>query len=286
MKKTIKISPLTNEKTTIDQLQAALSASPFDFIFDPNLSLDDVDFIITDTNFLGDDTQLLQKYASKTFLLSDKPNEHNVRTLLAKFPINHLIGMNGTQLILELKDNLLKKIKHSIWGIEQYLGTNAEYKEMLIDGNAPLAQQIDEMINSFSYENYFDSPVDYLRVMANELLTNALYHHATSAPKAAIFKMGVDTSFITLSVQDAHGQLDREKIIVPLTRGFAEKTYLTDSEGAGLGLYLTYCHSNQLIFNHKKNVRSEVISIIDCNKRYKKYKERITSFHYSEEVEQ
>jgi sigma-B regulation protein RsbU (phosphoserine phosphatase) len=47
---------------------------------------------------------------------------------------------------------------------------------------------------------------------------------------------------------------------------------------------MIFNHCNQFILNTKKNKRTEVIAIIDNNRRYKKYKERITSFHYFEEV--
>jgi sigma-B regulation protein RsbU (phosphoserine phosphatase) len=69
-----------------------------------------------------------------------------------------------------------------------------------------------------------------------------------------------------------------------LVRSFKEKSPLDKKDGAGLGLYLTFLHSNQFIVNLRPGFRTEVICIIDKNKRYKQYKSRIRSFHFFEEV--
>jgi sigma-B regulation protein RsbU (phosphoserine phosphatase) len=96
--------------------------------------------------------------------------------------------------------------------------------------------------------------------------------------------LGMDDKGVALSVQDSFGGLSYSTLIESLRRSFAEKTAMDKKDGAGLGLYLTFLHSNQFIINFRENFRTEVICIIDKNKRYKNYKQRIRSFHFFQEV--
>jgi sigma-B regulation protein RsbU (phosphoserine phosphatase) len=67
-------------------------------------------------------------------------------------------------------------------------------------------------------------------------------------------------------------------------RSFKDKTVMDKKDGAGLGLYLTFLHSNQFIVNFREDCQTEVICVIDKEKRYKQYKERIRSFHFFQEA--
>jgi len=162
---------------------------------------------------------------------------------------------------------------------------------------------IQEALGHFDFKDYFSSPNEYLAVMANELISNSLYKgpnrkrteqglegHDRKSPvflKGADLvqvTLGMDQKGIALSVQDSFGGLSYELLIASLMRSFNEKTVMDKKDGAGLGLYLTFLHSNQFIINYRENFRTEVICIIDKNKRYKNYKQRIRSFHFFQEV--
>jgi sigma-B regulation protein RsbU (phosphoserine phosphatase) len=83
---------------------------------------------------------------------------------------------------------------------------------------------------------------------------------------------------------DCFGTLSWEKTVENLNRSFTEKTVQHKKGGAGLGLYLSFSHANQFIINRKAGLRTEVLFIIEKNRRYKNYKERIKSFHFFEEA--
>ena len=83
---------------------------------------------------------------------------------------------------------------------------------------------------------------------------------------------------------DSFGTLTKEKVIQSLHRSFQEKTVEQKQGGAGLGLYLSYSHGHQFIVNSKLGVKTEVIIVIEKNKRYKTYKSRLKSFHFFDEA--
>jgi sigma-B regulation protein RsbU (phosphoserine phosphatase) len=268
---------------------------------------DDVEgsnYIITDTTeFENLSDEYKRQYGHRIFLLSDKPDEENILKYLSKYPIHHLIGLNGKLVCVEIKSNINKILDESIWGLKHYLSEDAQTVSEGINESHKINQTIDLTLDKFDFSKYFDSPVNYLKVISNELITNALYNGVATReslnPKEAIsrkeniflkgsehilYTAGLDENAVAISVQDTFGKLTRTKVIESLARSFKEKTPEEKVGGAGLGLYMIYNHSNQMIFNYKRNKRTEVIALIDSNKRFKKYRERITSFHFHEEV--
>jgi sigma-B regulation protein RsbU (phosphoserine phosphatase) len=71
-------------------------------------------------------------------------------------------------------------------------------------------------------------------------------------------------------------------IINAIERGYREKSPKAETKGAGLGLYMTYSLSNLFLVSRRPRVSTEIVCVIENTKRYRKYKERITSFHYFE----
>ncbi|MBL7663529.1 MAG: hypothetical protein JNM93_00235 [Bacteriovoracaceae bacterium] len=245
----------------------------------------------------------VREKAEKFILLSSEPDEVNVLNYLGQFELNHIIGVNGNLVIQEVKSNLNKIHKKTIWGLKQYLEESAQVSTEGIEQSHQIHQTIDKTLAKFDFSEYFESPTEYLKVMSNELVTNALYNGVATRESLHIqealsrkqnvflkgsehilFSVGKDTNSLAVSVQDTFGKLNRKKVVENLVRSFKEKTVQEKIGGAGLGLYMIYNHANQFILNYKRNKRTEVIAVIDLNKRFKKYRERITSFHFHEEV--
>ena len=297
MIKKIKIAFQVKEENLIKKLKNDIIVEDFEFIFRDQMDLNDADFILIDTNYLEEDKNkisLLKKYAKKTILISHKQDEENINLYLAKYPINHLVGFNSRTILKEVHDTILKRLTDPFWGIDRYLDANFLSQACKITNNHDIETLAYKIIEQFNFSNTFEASVDYLKLMANELINNAFFNTigpeidrsnqniTLSDEKKIIFTMGKDEQYIIFSILDEYGLLTREKAIECISRSFQEKTPQNKKGGAGLGLYLTFAHSNQLIINRKKNERTEVIIIIDCNKRYKKYKERITSLHFHE----
>ncbi len=261
-------------------------------------------FIIVDAhNIEKYDEAFLRQHGEKIILLSELSDEHNILNYIAKYPINHLIGINGNNVILELENTINKILSSQIWGLKQYMHPMTQITTEGISDSRQIDGVIQKALGKIDYSAYFESPLNYLQVMSNELLTNALYNGIAhrniinvkegidrkkevflKGSEHILFSVAADEFAVGISVQDSFGKLDRDKVVASLKRSFIEKTAQEKEGGAGLGLYMIFNHSNQFILNTKKNKRTEVIAIIDSNRRFKKYRERITSFHYYEEV--
>lgn len=235
------------------------------------------------------------------FVISDKTDEENME-LIKNFNLKHIIGRNSHILMIELKTNLQKYFSKKIWGLSQYLEKSAETKIISLSDSMMTNEMVAEALSHFDFKDYFSSPSEYIQVMANELISNSLYKGANSkrvesgklevTRKEPVFlrgselvqiNLGMDANFVALSVQDSFGGLKFDTLVNSLKRSFDEKKVMDKQDGAGIGLYLTFLHSNQFIVNLKENYRTEVICIIDKNKRYKSYKERVRSFHFFKE---
>ena len=196
-------------------------------------------------------------------------------------------------------DNLLAK---KLFSIKRYIGERNIICSPKIYSNKEINDVIDLALEGFEFKEYFDSPKKYLKVMANELITNALFHSGkgddfeirskldrketlkVNEDESVEFSLGMNENFLAISVVDKSGMLTRDILVKSLERSFTEKSVEQKEGGAGLGLYMTFNHTNQFIVNVNRGVKTEVICIIDNNKRFKKYKERVTSFPVYNEV--
>lgn len=282
------------------------SASKTNFIVHENPSFAEYKenhFIICDiASFTSMKKELKNVKKDFLYVLSDKTDEENMK-FVEKNEIYHLVGLNENVYGPELMCSLQKTFDRKIWGLQYYMNDDSEIKILSLSDSKFTNEMVEESLKNFSFEEYFSSPIEYIQVMANELISNSLYKGPnkrraeqgleTPDRKSTVFlkgsdlvqvTLGMDEKGVALSVQDSFGGLSYELLISSLKRSFAEKTVMEKKDGAGLGLYLTFLHSNQFIINYRKDYRTEVICIIEKNKRYKNYKQRIRSFHFFQEV--
>lgn len=232
----------------------------------------------------------------KIYYLSSKPDEWNIENLLIKKSAKNIIGI-GKNTVPELHKCLIKDYFNGQWGIDKVLDEDAMIHAEQIVHSKEVNATYEKLIDEFDLGGFFNSPKDYLRIIANELASNAFYHAQANdeverqesiflTKESAIeIKIGLDSNRIALSVKDNIGKLNFELIRSSIWRSFQEKKPLDTqrNKGAGLGLYMVYNYSNQLIFNILPKSKTEIISVIDLNKRFLNYKKTITSIHINEE---
>jgi len=237
------------------------------------------------------------------FLISSLTDDENI-SLIQKHGLRHLIGLNESVFAAETISHIRKLFTSKIWGMEPYMSNELEIKVLSLSDSKFTHEMIKDALDHFDFQDYFSSPMEYIQVMANELISNSLYKGPNKKRseqglegidrRQPVFLKGSDLVQVTLakdsngvalSVQDSFGGLSYEVLTESLIRSFREKTVMDKKDGAGLGLYLTFLHSNQFIINYRENYRTEVICIIERNKRYKHYKQRIRSFHFFQEVQ-
>lgn len=294
---------LENE-SLFPQLENAAASSAFTIIKDPKVTPDLKDFYVVcdiasykkkKLGSAGIDKSLL-------YVISAESDEENLR-LVEQEGLMHLVGLNEHVFATELMNHFKKSSDQKIWGLHNLLDKKAEVRIISLSDSKFTDELIVDVLKHFDFKDYFTSPAEYLRVMANELVSNSLYKgpnkrrseqgldpndrkspvHLKGSDLVQV-TLGMDERGVALSVQDSFGGLDYSTLIASLKRSFEEKTVMEKKDGAGLGLYITFLHSNQFIVNHRSNFRTEVICVIDKNKRYKNYKQRIRSFHYFQEV--
>lgn len=260
-------------------------------------------FVVCDVeNFNNLKNELREIGKQFLFVISPLTDEENMK-LVEVNSLCHLIGQNEAVYATELLTSLVKVRNRKIWGLSPYMDETGDVRILSLSDSKNTNELINEALGNFNFEDYFSSPVEYLQVMANELISNSLYkgpnkrreEQGLSTPdrKSPVFlknsdmvqvTLGMDQKGVGLSVQDSFGGLNYKLLISSLKRSFEEKTVMEKKDGAGLGLYLTFLHSNQFIINYRENFRTEVICIIEKTKRYKNYKQRIRSFHFFQEV--
>jgi sigma-B regulation protein RsbU (phosphoserine phosphatase) len=258
------------------------------------------------------DTEYLNKYSPEefketfhlpsTFIISSLSDEENI-DLIKKYTIHHLVGFNPERCCDEINDNIYKIQNKKYWGLDLYLEDDSTIKIHNLSDSKFTHQMVKETLDHLDFSEYFSSPIEYLKVIADELISNSLYKgpskkrseqgHADQDRKSPAFlkgaelvqvTFGMDSQCVGLSVQDSFGSLSFETLVNSLERSFREKTVMDKKDGAGLGLYMAFLHGSQFIVNLRPHFRTEVISIIEKNKRYKTYKQRVRSFHFYEEV--
>lgn len=298
------VAVYTESKSIFEQLALAAKSTDFQLHLNPEWeAYKENHFIICDLlSFEDMQEKLVKVNRSLIYVISPLPDDENMR-LIEAYELHHLVGQNDQIFAPEIMNHLKKKFSNKIWGLDTYVDEDSKIKILSLSDSKFTNEMIQEALSHFDFNEYFASPIEYLKVMANELVSNSLYKGPNRKRseqglgsvdrKSPVFlkgtelvqvALGMDSKGVALSVQDSFGGLSYDILIKSLKRSFEEKTAMDKKDGAGLGLYLTFLHSNQFIINYRENFRTEVICIIDKNKRYKNYKQRIRSFHYFQEV--
>lgn len=224
------------------------------------------------------------------FVISKLTNEENL-DLLAKKRINHLIGHNTLDLRKEIR--LVEALESKDrFHLQDYLGSEYQKKEWTLMSNFKIPSVLNEMIASFENEASPSISQEVLKLVAEELLSNAFYHsdgegssqkrgkEILLTPDREVDLLVADSDDnVIVSVRGPSTFSSREGLIESLCRAYKEKAPLQGEEGAGLGLYLVFEQSSQFWVVNGKN-SGQVICVFEKFNRYKKAKERITSFHY------
>ena len=99
--------------------------------------------------------------------------------------------------------------------------------------------------------------------------------------QAAKFRYASDGELLAISVEDAFGAINRDKVVSYLSKCFAKGDDQIDAKegGAGLGLYIIWKSVNHFILNIDPGVRTEFVGIIDLSLSIREFKTKNRSFH-------
>lgn len=222
-------------------------------------------------------------------LISDRDDEYNILELLEKKPTRHLIG-KSPDMLAEIGQTIQTIQSGGFWRPDSAFGKLEQSYEHSFASSEEIKNGIDSALEKIQFDKYFNSPIDIVRLLANELLMNAFYHgqdvNSDREKKIYLetpipFEIGVNEKGILLRIIDRNGGFSYDKMLSSLARGFRKKSPRRDAGGgAGLGFYFVFKMANQVILNVTENEGSEIICLIDASRRYKQYMQRVSSLHY------
>jgi sigma-B regulation protein RsbU (phosphoserine phosphatase) len=234
--------------------------------------------------------------SDQSVVISRLSNEENMSSLLPMKKLNHLIGFNTIDLGREARFVEILESKPT-FNLVYYINETYKQKSWSLISNKKIPMIINDMNemlkNDFEADLSGAINTDSLRLVSEELLSNAFYHSKgdehpfkrgeeilLTPDKEVELLFAVNDEYVVIGVKSPSGFSSKERIISSIQRGYQEKTPLSGENGAGLGLYMVYENCSQFWVINGGQSGGQIICVFEKFNRYKQAKERITSFHY------
>lgn len=200
--------------------------------------------------------------------------------------------------VRSLLTTMTKVLNRNIFGIEKYLSWGADVHLKTVQSSKEREKIKDDMIAYFKKSGIRTSILDRVYLVSEEMLMNSIYDAPTDDKGQALYnhlsrktevklekdqwstmRYAFDGTLIAVSVEDPFGALTKELIIQYLESCYQGKagTLNLNKGGAGRGLHQIIENSDLTIFNVKRGVKTEVISLFNLEVGRKEHK---PSFHY------
>ncbi len=260
------------------------------------------DAILCEEAFLDILVQAHKNKISTHLVLLTNPNvTDNIQTVKGLPFVDNIMSRDPEDrsfTVRSLLTTLTKVLNKNIFGIEKYLSWGADIQAKFVKNSKVRDQLKDEMVAHFKQSGIRASILDRVYLVAEEMLMNAIFDAPTDGKGQALFnhlprrteinleknqestlRYAFDGTMIALSVEDPFGTLTKELIIQYLESCYQGKagSLNVNKGGAGRGLHQIIENSDLTIFNVKKGVKTEVISLFSLEAGRKEHK---PSFHY------
>jgi len=214
--------------------------------------------------------------------------------------INHIVSRNVEDRATTIRYILTaigKLLNKDLFGLEKYLMWGAEIQNSVISHSAQREELREEMTAHFRKVGIRSTVLDRVNLAAEEMLMNAVYdapvdsngnhlfNHISRKEEVSlekhqcsVFSYASDGVMIAVSVKDPFGSLTKEIIVDYLLSCYNNQAGSMNENkgGAGRGLHLMLEAADLTIFNVKKGVSTEVISLFYVEQR----RESNPAFHY------
>jgi hypothetical protein len=196
-------------------------------------------------------------------VVGDDLDDDGLITLMLEHPVSHLVHDPSDR---DLGITSEKLASGDVFGLEKYLSAGAKVGERVIRSDSEKHQAIDEVC-AWAEAIGARRPV-IVRIMSvvDELLMNALRDADDSGHRRAVLRWASDDSTLAISVGDGYGTLSQRDVIDHVRRARNERGRpqpKTESDGAGLGLYLVLANVASLIVNVAPGLETEVVCLFD-----------------------
>lgn len=204
----------------------------------------------------------------------------------------HVVAQPMPLLAEELLATVQKLVRGDAFGLEKYLAWGADVRSFALDDTGDREAAVAALAADVVAAGLPDRAGSLASVIADELLTNALYaapvdaagerfrareardqRRALTGRDAVTVRWGTDARYLAIEVRDRWGTLDDDAVPSGLASG-ARKT----PEGGGMGLPLVYACCTQLVIGTAPSALTEVIALLDVRYRPTELA-RAASFH-------
>jgi hypothetical protein len=205
----------------------------------------------------------------------------------------HVVSHPMPILAEELLTTVVKLIRGDVFGLEKYLAWGADVRSFTLEDTRDRDTAVTTLAADVVAAGLPERAGSLASVIADELLTNALYAapvdaaglrfrareprdrgRALAGRDAVTMRWGTDARYLAIEVRDRWGSLDEAAIGMRLASS-AKKT--PEGEG-GMGLPLVYACCTQLVIGEAPSAQTEVIALLDVRYRPTELG-RTASFH-------
>jgi hypothetical protein len=283
---------ITRDTTLRQTLRRTLNAAGSDVEFIDQLTEEQATgaaIIIIDQDCRKDsDPRLIQVVGQggKVIVIGDSLDDDEVLMLLRNQPMDHVISDPHATDERELLVTSVKLLSGDIFGVDKYLAWGVKVHEMHVGSYDEKRGALLDIAQHAKVVGARRQVIAKIESVTDELLMNALYDapairngvsrrtridKSAEEPRvegeAAVLRYACDGRYFAVSVQDNYGELHKEAILDHLRRARAERgrpnQEVSETGGAGLGLYFILSSVTRFIANIDPGKRTEVICLFD-----------------------
>ncbi len=211
----------------------------------------------------GDQLKLV---SAPVVVVGDDLDDDGLITLMLEHPVSHLVGDPADK---DLGITSEKLASGDVFGLEKYLTAGTKVGERVIRSELDKRHVIDEVCAWAEAIGARRPVIHRITSVVDELLMNALRDTDEDGQRRAILRWGSDAGTLAISVGDGFGALSQRDVIDHVRRARNERGRpqpKTESDGAGLGLYLVLANVASLIVNVAPGLETEVVCLFDLAK--------------------
>jgi hypothetical protein len=208
----------------------------------------------------------LRTLTTPVVVVGDDLDDDGLITLMLEHPVSHLVGDPADP---DLGITSEKLASGDFFGLEKYLEAGTKVGERVIRSDAEKRHAIDEVCAWAEAIGARRPIIHRITSVIDELLMNALRDADEAGCRRAVLRWGSDSGTLAISVGDGFGTLSQRDVIDHVRRARNERGRpqpKTESDGAGLGLYLVLANVASLIVNVAPGHETEVVCLFDLAK--------------------
>jgi hypothetical protein len=253
----------------------------------------------------GDETrnlvdQLLLNHDLLTVILSQKREKEHLIQLFSHDRLKNLIARNNELSESELLVTTEKLLRGDIFGVDKYLSWGTDLVVQTVSDSAQKedqVKQVGEFVAALKCDQRF---VRGAEIVADELIMNALYDapvdkdgkptfahkprtERVTLPKSdqATLTYGSDGRYFAISCRDRFGSLKAPTVVSYLKKCFTqdENSVNMKAGGAGVGLYMIFQSTSQMVINIDPKKATETLGLLDIRASYRDSKTRSKSLN-------